>query len=166
MKSKVLQERLKRCGRIADHKECARKKGKSASAVSGTLCTNERTNERMSPEQTQSERAHISSIRNADCAGASVADSNGIHLCQTNLAFRFGWAHTPVTHQRPTTDRPTWRSREASYLFPRSTPCPRFQFPWHTYSCHIKSVGWDQSSMGFTEFQELRCTVGINLKRQ
>ena len=51
MKSKVLQESLKRCGRIADHKECARKKGKSASAVSGTLCTNERTNERMSPEQ-------------------------------------------------------------------------------------------------------------------
>ena len=50
MKSKV-EEVLKRCGRIADHKECARKKGKSVSAVSGTLCTNERTNERMSPKQ-------------------------------------------------------------------------------------------------------------------
>ena len=146
MKSKVLQENLKCCAN-----ECAMKKGKSASAVSGTLCTNERTNERMSPEQTQSEPiSHPSAMPTAPEPPSPTAM---VSIFARQIWLFDSGGHTPQSHtSEPTTDLEI--ERGLPILSPIDpAPCSRFQFPWHTYSCHIKSVGWDQSSMGFRKFQ-------------
>ena len=104
MKSKVLQERLKRCGRIADHKECARKKGKSASAVSGTPCTNERTNERMSPKQRRASEpiSHPSAMPTAPEPPSPTAM---VSIFARQIWLFDSGGHTPQSHtsdQQPT----------------------------------------------------------------
>ena len=116
--------------------------------------TDERTNEQMSAEPISHPSAMPRRARAPD-----VADSNGIHLCQTNLGFsiRMGTQpqRTATATLPPEANRPTAEGmRSQPSPIPRSMRSslrPRFQFPWHTYSCHIKSVGSDQSSEGFRE---------------
>ena len=72
--------------------------------------TNKRTKERRRSSQCRaSPISHPSAMPRRPTA--AVADSNGIHLCQTNLAFRFGWAHSHT----PATDRPRERTRSQRY---------------------------------------------------
>ena len=127
MKSKVLQESLKCCGRIADHKECARKKGKSASAVSGTLCTNERTNERMSPEQTQSEPiSHPSAMPTAPEPPSPTAM---VSIFARQIWLFDSGGHTPqshTSHQQPT-DR--LGDRERPPIFSPIDPVSQISIP-------------------------------------
>ena len=127
MKSKVLEEGLKCCGRIADHKECARKKGKSASAVSGTLCTNERTNERMSPKQRRASPYLIHpqcrlrrSLRRRQQWYPSLPDKFG-------FSIRVGThpSHTPATNNRQT----DWEIERGLLSFPPIDPVSQISIP-------------------------------------
>ena len=76
---------------------------KSASAVSGTLCTNERTNERMSPEQTQSEPiSHPSAMPTAPEPPSPTAM---VSIFARQIWLFDSGGHTPQSHtsdQQPT----------------------------------------------------------------